>query len=109
MSLTIEPTRFVGMPLVIQATAENDYNVLCDGLRAGRIMLRSVANGATHWFWTVTGPALVQANINSSGEADTLNAAKKAFRERFDAWLSWAVKADVAVYWHQAGHREELS
>lgn len=59
-----------------------------------------MANGRSHWFWTVTGPALMQANINSSGEAATLEDAKADFRERFDAWLPRALKADVAVYWH---------
>lgn len=100
MTLTIEPGRFVGQPLIMRRAAENDFTVMVDGLRAGRIMLREVANGRLHWFWTVTGPGLVQANINSSGEADTLDDAKAAFRDRFDAWLSWAIKADVAVYWH---------
>lgn len=102
MPLTIEPARFISQPLVTKAIAENDYSVLCDGLLAGRIMLRPVANGASHWFWTITGPSLVQANLSSSGQADSLDAARKAFRERFDLWLAWALAANVAVYWHGA-------
>lgn len=39
VSITVEPCRFVGVPLISTATAENDYTVTCDGLRVGRIML----------------------------------------------------------------------
>lgn len=100
MTITVEPARFTGLPLLTRAVAENDYNVLCDGLKVGRIMLRAVANSEMRWFWTITGPSMVQASLSSAGEAEDLDAAKKVFREQFDAWLSWALAADVAVYWH---------
>ena len=107
MSLTLEPSRFVGLPLITKATAENDYCVTCDGLCVGRIFLRQVANGASHWFWTISGPATVQANLSSSGQAESLEAAKTAFRERFDQWLAWALAADVAVRWHAGVTRRD--
>ena len=80
MSLTIEPVRFTGLPLITKAIGESDFAVMCDGLPAGRIFLREVANGASHWFWTITGPALVQAGLSSSGQAATLKEARQAFR-----------------------------
>lgn len=100
MHLTVEPSRFIDQALVTRATAENDYSVLIDGLRAGRIRLTPIANGETTWFWTVTGPALVQAGLSSSGNAASLGEARQAFRERFDQWLAWALDTDAAVYWH---------
>ena len=100
MHITVEPIRFKGAQLVTKATAENDYTVSIDELRAGRIMLQPIANGAEIWLWTITGPALVQAGLSSSGKAETLAEARQAFRERFDQWLAWALAADVAVRWH---------
>lgn len=100
MKLTIEPSRLVGQPLVTQVRAENDYTVSIDGLTAGRIMLQPIANGATTWLWTITGPALVQAGLSSSGNAATLAEARQAFRVQFDLWLEWALAADAAVRWH---------
>ncbi len=105
MSITIEPSRFRGLPLITKATAENDFSVMCDGLGVGRILLTPIANGAAVWFWTITGPALVQAGLSSSGQADSLEAARQAFRTRFDEWLAWALAADVAVRWHAGPYR----
>jgi hypothetical protein len=99
MRTTVDPRRFTGLPLVTKAIAEDDYIVLIDGIRAGRIMRQARSFGNTVWLWTVTGPALVQAGLTSSGEADTLDEAKLAFREAFDRWLDWALAADVAVHW----------
>jgi hypothetical protein len=55
MMITVDPRRFTGLPLITKATAEDDYSVLIDGLRAGRIMRQPRAFGQTVWFWTVTG------------------------------------------------------
>lgn len=70
-----------------------------DGLRAGRIMRQPRSFGQTAWLWSVTGPALVQAGLNSSGESNTLDGARMAFRDAFDRWLDWALAADVAIHW----------
>ena len=45
MFLALEPSRFVGQPLITKATAKKDFTAMCDGLRAGRIMFREVAKG----------------------------------------------------------------
>lgn len=105
MTLTVEPARFVGLPLITKATAENDYSALCDGLRVGRIMLTPIANGAEVWLWTITGPSMTQANLSSGGKAESLEEARQAFRAQFDKWLAWALAADVAVYWHGGPYR----
>lgn len=100
MRITVEPARFVGAQLVSQSIGENDYSVSIDGLRAGRILLQPIANGASIWLWTITGPALVQAGLSSSGNAPSLAEARQALRARFDQWLARALAADVAVHWH---------
>ena len=63
-------------------------------------MLQPIANGGSVWLWTITGTAMVQAGLSSSGKADSLEEARQAFRAQFDRWLAWALAADVAVYWH---------
>lgn len=97
---TIDPHRFTGLPLMSKATAQDDYSIFIDGLQAGRIMRQARAFGNETWFWTITGPALVQAGMTSSGEAETLDAARQAFRERFDEWLTWATAASGRIYWN---------
>lgn len=98
MKLTVDPRELVGQQLTPTAIAENDYRVL----PAGRVFLREVANGASHWFWTLSGPSLVQPALSSSGQADTLEEARLALRTQFDKWLAWSLGADVAVYWQGA-------
>ena len=64
-------------------------------------MLQPRSFGQEKWFWSITGPALAQAGLNSSGETTSLDDAKRALRERFDEWLEWALAADAAVYWYE--------
>jgi hypothetical protein len=49
----------------------------------------------------VTGPYLPGAGLTSSGDADDLAAAKSAFRATFNAWLSWAIRQNAPVTWHE--------
>lgn len=97
--MIIEPHRFVGQALVPKVIGRDDYSVGVDGLVAGRIMLRPAAFGTSRWFWSITGPALVQAELPSSGEADSLEDARVAFREMYDRWLTWAVAQEGKVHW----------
>lgn len=99
MSL-IDPHRFTGLQLVPTAIAEDDFAISIEGLRAGRIMRQRRAFGKETWFWTITGPALVQADLPSSGEAETLEEARQAFRLTFDKWMRWAVVQGGPVMWH---------
>ena len=97
--MQVDPTRFRDLALLTRATAQNDHSVMIDGLMAGRIMLRPASFGVSRWFWTVTGPAMVQAGLASSGETETLDEARLAFREAFDRWLTWALVHDRKVHW----------
>jgi len=99
MRITVDPRRFTAVPLITQPLARNDYSVQMDGLNAGRIMLQPRPSGQQVWLWTITGPILVHAGLNSSGEADTLEEACKAFQETFNRWLNWALACDVPVHW----------
>lgn len=96
----LDPSRFRDLPLLTRATAQNDHSVKIDGLLAGRIMLRPAAFGVSRWFWTVTGPAMVQAGLPSSGEAETLEEARLQFRQAFDRWMAWAMAQNGPVTWH---------
>jgi hypothetical protein len=97
--MKVDPTRFRDLPRLTRATTQSDYSVMIDGLNAGRIMLRPKAFGHSLWFWTITGPAMVQARLSSSGEAETLEDARLGFREAFDKWLDWALAQDQPVHW----------
>lgn len=55
MRTTVETRRFSGLPLVTGASAEDDYSVSIDSMRAGRIMRQARSFGQTVWLWTVTG------------------------------------------------------
>lgn len=96
----IDPHRFTGLQLVPTAIAEDDYAIAIDGLRAGRIMRQRRAFGKETWFWTITGPYLVQAGLPSAGEAETLEEARRAFRQTFDNWMRWAMAQNGPVIWH---------
>lgn len=96
----IDPNRFTGLQLVPTAIAQDDYAIAIDGMRAGRIIRQARAFGKETWFWTMTGPALAQAGMASSGEAETLEEARAAFRRVFNEWLRWATAHDGAVHWH---------
>lgn len=98
MPVTVDPDRFTGLPLLTKRLAPGDYAVTVDGLRAGRIMRQPRAFGVEVWLWSVTGPALVQAGLSSSGEADSLHDARLAFREALDGWLAWRTAQGGKVY-----------
>jgi hypothetical protein len=97
--------QFVDQPLLLKTTyegAENDHAIHCAGHLIGRIMLTPMSGGAEIWLWTITGPYLPPELQPSHGRADTLAEAKKAFREKFDAWLAWALEQAGPVPWHGA-------
>ena len=82
-------------------SGENDFRVIVTGHTAGRIFA-TLRSGRRHvWLWTVTGPYLPGAGLHGSGDADDLPEAKTAFRSTFDAWLSWAIRQNVPVTWHE--------
>ena len=97
------PQKFTDQPLLLKTTyegAENDHAIHCAGHLVGRIMLTPMSGGAESWLWTMTGPYIPPELQPSQGRADTLAEAKVAFREKFDAWLTWALEQAGPVPWH---------
>ena len=81
--------------------SENDFCVIVADHKAGRILQTLRGSGQHVWLWTVTGPYLPGAQLNGSGDADDLPGAKTAFRSTFDAWLSWAIRQNTPIIWHE--------
>jgi hypothetical protein len=99
----IYPQQFQDHPLVLRTTYEgaaNDHAILCAGHLLGRIMLTPMSGGAESWLWAITGPYIPPEVQPSHGRADTLAEAKTAFREKFDAWLTWAMEQGGPVPWN---------
>ena len=92
MALTLRPTDLERSP----ATADlEDWIVLDDGIPIGRIYQRHApANADVAWFWSVTAYVEPRSGLRTSGMAETLDAAKAAFRDSYDKWRDWATKAD---------------
>ena len=91
MALTMRPTDLDRSP----ATAElDDCIVLDDGISIGRIYQRHApANPDVVWFWSITTYVEPRSGLRTSGMAETLDAAKAAFRDSYDKWRDWATKA----------------
>ena len=82
-------------------TATDDYRVTIAGHTAGRVFRMTKSASQHVWFWTVTGPYLPGAQLNGSGDTEDLSGAKAAFRSTFDAWLSWAIRQNTPIIWHE--------
>ncbi|MGX1323869.1 hypothetical protein AB7M17_007322 [Bradyrhizobium sp. USDA 377] len=91
--LSLRPTLIGG------ETAEGDYTVMREGRPIGRIRLTQdqVAN-APVWAWTITVP-LPMAPW-SAGGAESLDAAKVAFREAWERFYAGLSEKDIAL-WHR--------
>ncbi|WP_373504720.1 hypothetical protein [Aestuariivirga sp.] len=96
----IDPRRFVGKPMLLKTVADGDSSVMIDGKRAGRILHQVRSGQRQIWFWTMTGPFVVSAGLESSGEVESLEEAKAAIRTAFDVWLKWALEEEKPVVWH---------
>lgn len=57
---------------------QQDYEFCCDGKAVGRCYFMHAANNRPGWRWTVYG-------VSSGGIEDTLDDAKREFRETFEA------------------------
>jgi hypothetical protein len=65
-----------------------------DGIPIGRIYQRHApANADVTWFWSITAYVEPRSGLRTSGMAETLDAAKAAFRDSYDKWRDWAAKA----------------
>lgn len=101
MHYRFDPHIFVDQPMYLARGGETDFRVMVAGHTAGRIFA-TLRSGRRHvWLWTVTGPYLQGAQLNGSGDAEDLPDAKAAFRSTFDAWLSWAIRQNGPITWHE--------
>jgi hypothetical protein len=71
-----------------------DWQVLDDGKPVGRLYQRHTgAPPEMIWHWSITVYVEPRAGLRTSGTAETLDAAKTAFREIWDKWRAWATQA----------------
>jgi hypothetical protein len=98
MIVNFPAERLQGKTLVFRPFLGSDYVVEVDGLRAGWI-LSGQKNGMPAWWWTMTGPSCGHGRIDNSGECKTLDEARDAFREAFEAWRAWALAEAGSVAW----------
>lgn len=97
----IDPKIFVGQKFSLKAIKVNDYQVDIAGHIAGRIFKLARSNRNFVWFWTITGPICVEAQIGSHGDCETIVDARRYFRHAFDQWLSWACGRRESAGWHE--------
>jgi hypothetical protein len=91
MALTMRPTDLDRSPAMADL---DDWIVLDDGRPIGRIYQRHApANADVTWFWSITAYVEPRSELRTSGMAETLDAAKAAFRDSYDKWRDWATKA----------------
>ncbi|WP_439375342.1 hypothetical protein [Bradyrhizobium sp. DASA03120] len=90
--LSLRPTLIGG------DTAEGDYTLMREGRPIGRIRLTQdhIVKG-TVWAWTITVPLPTPAW--SAGGAESLEAAKVAFREAWERFYASLSERDIAL-WH---------
>ena len=101
MHYRFDPRIFVDQSLRLEGGSQDDYRVIIAGHTAGRIF-RTMRSASQHvWLWTVTGPYLPGAQLNSNGNSEDITGAKAAFRATFDAWLRWAVQQNAPATWHE--------
>ena len=100
----VDPSRFTGKNFTRRKAFPNshdDYSILIDGLKAGRIMKMIRAGQREVWFWTLTAPYYPQGTQHS-GEEYTYEAARDAFKKLFWEWHAWALKQPGKVTWYGA-------
>jgi hypothetical protein len=69
-------------------------------------MAAARSGGSTRWLWTITGPAAPDAGIGLSGDAESLEEARGAFRSAWNALLSWAAAERAGgLGWHVPAKR----
>ena len=70
-----------------------DFTVYDDGRPVGRIYQKHApASPDLTWFWSITEYVEPRSGLRTSGMAETLDAAKAAFRDCHDKWRAWAAR-----------------
>lgn len=97
----IDPSRLIGKPLTCRPAfpTSNNYVMKIDGLTAGRIIQMKSRYERIFWVWILTGPTY-PSDQTVNGEAESLEAAARAFKHHFLQWRAWAEKQDAPVKWY---------
>ena len=101
MRYRFDPRTFIDQPMHLARSADNDFRVMVASHTAGRLFGTLRSGRRPVWLWTVTGPYLPGAQLNSNGDSADLAEAKAAFRATFDTWLTWAMRQNGDVVWHE--------
>ena len=92
MALTLRRTKIRQAPVF----EVGDFTVYDDGRPVGRIYQKHApASPDLTWFWSITEYVEPRSGLRTSGMAETLDAAKAAFRDSYDKWRAWATKAGI--------------
>ena len=101
----VDPRRFLDQEMTLRRTSadsDNDYVVMITGLDTARIHVVRMAGSVMAWNWSITGPAIPHDQYPLNGMEDTLEDAKSIVMQKFNAWLLWAVKREIAAVWYGA-------
>ena len=100
----IVPGRFTGKTFTRRKCfpdSTDDYSIVIDGLRAGRIMKKVSPGQRVVWAWFFHGPYYPNGHP-LNGEEETLEAACDALKKLFWQWHSWALQQQGKVTWYGA-------
>lgn len=98
MQLFLRPTVIAGERL------ENDYVVMFEGRRVGRIRQAHERVGfASGWDWSINPPLPIPSW--GTGSAESLERAKEQFKAAWERFYAEMSKDDIA-YWHRQIERE---
>lgn len=100
MPTYVDPASLRDEPLRLKRQADADYSVMIKDLRAGRIFAGMAPGMVMMWEWTITGPYVPDSLQPSHGREESLDAAKVAFKARFEAWQAWAEGLEQMVIWN---------
>ena len=75
--------------------SKDDYVFRCDGVDVGRCYLMRGAGNRAVWRWTVYGKS-------SGGMSDTLDEAKRKFKETFEAPRGMSERASRQTAWKRS-------
>jgi hypothetical protein len=104
----VDPQQLIGKPLKRRKTfpySTWDFTITIDGLVAGRIMEKRNVEQQLVWFWTMTAP--YYPFKQHSGEEETYEQARDAFKALFEEWHSWALRQTGWATWYGSEDHKE--
>jgi hypothetical protein len=104
MKNEVDPHRFIGKEFTRRKCfpdSQDDYCIMIDGLRAGRIMKMIRPGQRVVWAWFFNA-AYYPHNHPHNGEEETFEAARDAFKKLFWQWHAWALQQKGKVTWYGA-------